>query len=44
VRSAADSANGAAERNLLINCLHPASGRIRIGPVERFALDRRLLR
>jgi RES domain-containing protein len=33
-----------AERNLLINPVHRDFGRIRIGRVERFSFDRRLLR
>ena len=33
-----------AERNLLINPLHRAFGRVRIGPPEPFAFDRRLIR
>jgi RES domain-containing protein len=33
-----------AERNVLINPRHRAFGRIRVGPVEPFAFDRRLLR
>jgi RES domain-containing protein len=33
-----------AERNLLINPRHRAFTRVRLGPVERFAFDRRLLR
>ena len=32
------------ERNLLINPRHRAFGRVRVGPVEPFAFDRRLLR
>lgn len=33
-----------AERNLLVNPLHPAARRIRVQPPEAFAFDRRLLR
>ena len=33
-----------AERNLLVNPLHPAARRIRVRPPEAFAFDRRLLR
>jgi RES domain-containing protein len=33
-----------AERNVLINPQHRAIGRARIGPVEAFAFDQRLIR
>jgi len=33
-----------AERNLLLNPLHPAARKIRVRPQEAFAFDRRLLR
>lgn len=33
-----------AERNVLINPQHRAFGRVRVGPAERFAFDRRLFR
>lgn len=33
-----------AERNFLVNPLHPEFRRIRVGPIEKFAFDRRLLR